>query len=154
MAHPSRSNEASPALAASHDALLNHVMKSPIDEEPPPSLPNCSVSFTKDSDDVVFEVSMFRDRFNTLELVQLARLRSFVVYCLDWRLRHAAFLPEGTISAYLRFASLNNEVAFDVHASIIPDCKLAASNLFDPKKIIFHRRVQISPVNHAKSAKR
>jgi hypothetical protein len=88
---------------------------------------------------------MFRSLFNQLELVDLARTRSYTGFCLSWRQRRTHFLPEGTISAYLRFASENNEVAFDVHAYITPDCKLAASGLFDPKGIIFHKMVQMKP---------
>jgi hypothetical protein len=89
---------------------------------------------------------MLRNLFNHLELERIAAAKSYQAYHLSWSRYLGSRYPHGTISAVLRLVAPFEEVVFDVHAFISPDCRIQESGLLDPKTLILQRRGHFIPI--------
>jgi hypothetical protein len=132
----------------SHRKLLNHVLKPPIDKDPPRSLSNWSRKVINVSMEWDVSASDIRGLFNHLNLAELALQPQYTVGWIYWRPASRyirdIFGP-GTMSIRLLFQNERDGVGFDVHAFLAPDGEILASGLMDPKGISFLDAIRFAP---------
>lgn len=149
MRQPSRSPAEASAMQASHSRLVNHVLKSPIEESPPSSLANHASSVSSKCSSVERLPSrMIQDLFNELWMVDAPLKTHYAVEYLDWYVAPRS-APEGhgpLVTICLRLTSPRQSARFDIHAdvySVDNTVKIGNTGYLDPKGIFIQDRIHI-----------
>lgn len=155
MAHMRGTSSDDVKMRASHRALVNHVLKSPIELEPPSSLPNWSNREFNARDRSIISVSDMQSLFNHLNLVQLALDHAYDAGYVYWGVpsrKMTRLFGDTTVSVRLMFADVAGNVTFDVHCYLVDGdqgVEIRASQKLDPKYLELRQHVLLEVPHQA-----
>lgn len=86
---------------------------------------------------------MLQNLFNHLQLTELASSSQYTVERKSWKAYLGTRHPAGTVSVVLRFIAPYEQIVFDIHAFLAPNCDICASGMMDPKAIIIPGAVHL-----------
>jgi hypothetical protein len=148
MSQPRWSNEEFAAITASHRALINRWLNSPIGNSPPSNLERDEESISTSCAEVKCSFKEVQDLFNHLDLVDRALVSNYTPTRLSWLQANAELAASLghplVIKVSLRFRSPQQLVVFDVHAYLTPDLEILASRMLDPKMVAMLKKVYFS----------
>lgn len=155
MAHTRDVSSDDAKMRSSHRALVNQVLKSPIELSPPSSLPNWTNREFSARERFTLSVSDMQSLFNHLDVVQLAlnhRYDAGYVYWGKPSRKMVRVLGDSAVSVRLMFADSAGNVMFDVHCFLVGSVQgidVQASGKLDPKYLELRQQVLLEVPHQA-----